>query len=54
MGEHRGDDSVIARIERLATQLDAWGCSPDEIDAIRRDQGVELPASYDAFLRFLG
>lgn len=46
--------SATARIERLAKRLDAWGCTPEEIDAIRRDQGVELPASYEAFLRFLG
>ena len=48
------NDSVSVRIEALAAQLDGWGCTPEEIDEVRRAQGVDLPRSYETFLRVLG
>lgn len=47
-------DPSVSRIEAVAKRLDAWGCSDEEVEAVRRDQGVVLPQSYEAFLRFLG
>ena len=46
--------SSIERIEQLARELDAWGCTPDEIAVVRHDQGLALPRSYETFLRHLG
>jgi hypothetical protein len=47
-------DPLSSRLEQIAHRLDAWGCSPDEIDRVRRDQGVPLPRSYELFLALLG
>jgi SMI1 / KNR4 family (SUKH-1) len=42
------------RIEAIAKRLGALGCSQEQIDEVQRDQGLRLPRSYEAFLRFLG
>lgn len=40
--------------EELAHRLGAWGCTEEEVAAVRRDQGGRLPRSYECFLGHLG
>jgi hypothetical protein len=50
-------DSVLDRIleEGIARAEDLIGCNPDQIEALRRDQGVaRLPDSYARFLSRAG
>lgn len=47
-------DPLTSRLEQIARRLDAWGCTPEEIERVRRDQGVHLPRSYELFLALLG
>ena len=47
-------EAVRSELEGMALRLSALGCSDAEIDAVRRDQGVELPWSYECFLRAMG
>jgi hypothetical protein len=47
-------DDVASRFEQLARRLGASGCSPDEVERVRVDQGVDLPWSYECFLRSMG
>jgi hypothetical protein len=42
------------RMEMLAEQLGAEGCTRDEIAEIEADQGVRLPAVYRHFLSLMG
>ena len=56
-----GHDAILGDVDydcdeiaALAARLDAIGCTDDEIDRVRVDQGGDLPRSVECFLRWLG
>lgn len=50
------NDQLDDRFREIAREIpDARGCTPDQVQYVRRLHGVdELPAEYEAFLRVMG